>query len=177
MEPLSSLELMNFSNNISKFQDLDCKLVGMARDSPMVLQDWMVEPMVGKGEKVSATFPCISCPNLGAENIGLIQALGVPLFHGFPVTIIVDRHDKVRCLAFFSENTARSVQETLRMMAAFKMVDDDKGSMLAPADWESNQVTITNTKAGVPKFYQEKYTEKKQGGFLAPLKKKLYFYL
>ena len=79
MEPLSSLELMNFSNNISKFQDLDCKLVGVARDSPMVLQDWMVEPMVEKGEKVLATFPCISCPNLGADGIGLIQAVGVPL--------------------------------------------------------------------------------------------------
>ena len=39
MEPLSSLELNNFSNNISKFQDLDCKLVGLSRDSPMVLQD------------------------------------------------------------------------------------------------------------------------------------------
>jgi peroxiredoxin len=39
MEPLSSLELSNFSNNISKFQDLDCKLVGLSRDSPMVLQD------------------------------------------------------------------------------------------------------------------------------------------
>ena len=48
MEPLSSLELINFSNNISKFQDLDCKLVGLSRDSPVVLQDWLVEPMMGK---------------------------------------------------------------------------------------------------------------------------------
>jgi hypothetical protein len=42
------------------------------------------------------------------------------------------------------------------MVAAFKMVDDAKGSALAPADWESNQPTITNTKAGVLKYYQEK---------------------
>ena len=46
MEPISSLELMNFSNNISKFQDLDCKLMGLARDTPMVMQEWLVEPMV-----------------------------------------------------------------------------------------------------------------------------------
>jgi alkyl hydroperoxide reductase subunit AhpC len=34
MKPLSSLELINFSNNNSKFKDLDCKLVGLSRDSP-----------------------------------------------------------------------------------------------------------------------------------------------
>ena len=178
MEPLSSLELMNFSNNISKFQDLDCKLVGMARDSPMVLQDWMVEPMVGKGEKVSATFPCISCPNLGADDVGLIQAVGVPLVNGFPIPtiIIVDKQSKVRYFASFSDSTCRSVEETLRMVAAIKMVDVAKGSSFAPADWESNQPTITNTKAGVLKYYQEKYKEEgaeEQGGLLAPLKKKL----
>lgn len=164
MEPLSSLELINFSSNISKFQDLDCKLVGVARDSPMVLQDWMVDPMVGKEENVLATFPCISCPNLGADDVELIQAVGVPLVQGFPIPtiIIVDRQTKVRYFASFSDTTARSVEETLRMVAAINMVDDAKGSSFAPADWESNQPTITNTKAGVLKFYQEKYKEDKQ---------------
>ena len=39
MEPLSSLELMNFSYNIGRFQDLDCKLLGLVRDSPTVVQE------------------------------------------------------------------------------------------------------------------------------------------
>ena len=89
MEPLSSLELINFSNNISKFQDLDCKLVGLSRDSPVVLQDWLVEPMMGKEEKVLVTFPCVSCPSLG-ENSGVIKAIRVPLVHGS--TIIINHH-------------------------------------------------------------------------------------
>ena len=62
------------------------------------------------------------------------------------------------------------------MVATIKMVDDAKGSALAPADWESNQPTITNTKAGVLKYYQEKYKDEgdeEQGGLLAPIKKKL----
>ena len=93
MEPLSSLELINFSNNISKFQDLDCNLVGLASDSPMVLQDWLVDPMLGKEEKALAAFPCISCPSHGEENSGLIQAIGVPLVHGSPIpTIIIIHH-------------------------------------------------------------------------------------
>ena len=48
------------------------------------------------------------------------------------------------------------------MVAAIKMVDDSKGSSFSPADWESNQPTITNTKAAVLKYYQEKYKEEKQ---------------
>ena len=65
-------------------------------------------------------------------------------------------------------------------MAAIKVMDDSKGSSFSPADWESKQSTITNTKAGVLKYYQEKYKEdnqkqsaEEQSGLLAPLKKKL----
>ena len=66
------------------------------------------------------------------------------------------------------------------MVAAFKILDDSKGSSFSPADWESNQPTITNTKAKALKYYQEKYKEEnqkksaeEQSGLLAPLKKKL----
>ena len=48
IEQLSTSELMDFSNNLTKFQDLDCKLLGLVRDSPMVVQEWLVEPMRGE---------------------------------------------------------------------------------------------------------------------------------
>ena len=47
------------------------------------------------------------------------------------------------------------------MVATIKMVDDAKGSALDPADSESKQPTITNTKAGVLKYHQEKYKQEK----------------
>jgi hypothetical protein len=78
-----------------------------------------------------------------------------------PPSIIMDRHYKVRYFASFSDSTCWNVELTLRMVAAFKMVDDAKGSALAPADWESNQPTITNTKAGILNYYQEKYKQEK----------------
>ena len=184
MEPVSSSELMDFSNNLTKFQDLDCKLLGLVRDSPMVVQEWLVEPMVGEGEKVSATFPCVSCPNIGEEDFGLIQAVGVPLIKGSPIPtiIITDRENKVRYFVSFCDKTARGVEETLRMVAAIKMVDDAKGNLFAPADWESSEPAIKNTKAGVLEYYQEKYKEEKQKkedgkqkGLLSKLKEKLGF--
>jgi hypothetical protein len=47
------------------------------------------------------------------------------------------------------------------MVATIKMVDDAKGSALYPADSESKQPTISNTKAGVLKYHQEKYKQEK----------------
>ena len=76
-------------------------------------------------------------------------------------SIIMDRLYKVRYFASFNDSTCWNVELTLRMVATIKMVDDAKGSALAPADWESNQPTITNTKAGVLKYYQEKYKQEK----------------
>ena len=76
-------------------------------------------------------------------------------------SIIMDRHYKVRYFASFSYITCWNAESTLRMVATIKMVDDAKGSALAPADWESKQPTITNTKAGVLKYYQEKYKQEK----------------
>ena len=76
-------------------------------------------------------------------------------------SIIMDRHYKVRYFASFSDSTCWNVELTLRMVTTIKMVDDAKGSALAPADWESNQPTITNNMAGVLKYYQEKYKQEK----------------
>jgi alkyl hydroperoxide reductase subunit AhpC len=55
----------------------------------------------------------------------------------------MDRLYKVRYFASFSDSTCRSVEGTLRMVVAIKMVDDAKGPVLAPADWESSQPSPT----------------------------------
>ena len=85
MEPLSSLEGMNFSNNLTKPSSRDCKLLGLVRKSRMVVHEWMVEPMMGEEETDFGTFPCT---NIEEENIGLIQAVRVPLIAGSPSQIL-----------------------------------------------------------------------------------------
>ena len=82
--------------------------------------------MMGDEEKVSATFPCVSCTNISEEHVGLIQVVGVPRMEGSPVPtiIITETENKVRYFASFSDKTTRGVEKTLRMVAAIKMVDD-----------------------------------------------------
>jgi len=172
-EPLSSTELVNFSENVSKFRALNCEVVGVVRDSTMAVQDWLAQPfgkVLGKN-----AISCISSPGIGDDDFGLIQALGVPLVKGSPIPsiIISDKKNKIRYFASFSNIVPRSPEETLRVVAATKMVDEAKGLALAPADWVSAQPAIKNTKAGVLKYYQDRYKKDDKTGLWGSLKRLL----
>ena len=45
-DPLSTIELADFSSAVGDFNALDCELVGLARDSSVAIKEWMLE--VGK---------------------------------------------------------------------------------------------------------------------------------
>ena len=102
----------------------------------------------------------------GLESGGLVQSLGVPLANGYPIPaiIVTDKEDKVRYFATFQPGVQRSVEETLRVVAAVKEVDKAKGELFTPADWVQGEPTITNTKAGVVQFYKERLGEEEQEG-------------
>jgi len=175
-EPISSYEIIDFSKNIFKFQDLNCRVMGLVRDSSRIVEEWMVKPLLGEKEDNFVNFSCISSPEIGKENAGLIQALGVPLVEGFPIPTIVisDRKNKIRYCASFNPKIPRSVEETLRVVAAVKMVDEAEGSALAPADWVSTQPVIKNSRTGILEYYKEKYEDKTQETGLWPSVKKLF---
>ena len=42
-DPLSTMELADFSSAIGDFDALDCELVGLARDSSVAIKEWMLE--------------------------------------------------------------------------------------------------------------------------------------
>ena len=161
-EPISSYEILDFSKNVFKFQDMNCQVMGLVRDSSRVVDEWMVKPLLESKEENFVTFFWISSPELGKESAGLVQALGVPLVEGSPIpTIIIsDKKSKVRYSASFNPNIPRSVEEALRVVAAIKMV----GYALAPADWASSQSVIKNTKTGILNYYykEKKYEVKNQ---------------
>ena len=68
-EPLSSTELVNFSENVSKFRALNCEVVGVVRDSTMAVQEWLAQPF-GK-ELGTNAISCISSPGIGDGDLAL----------------------------------------------------------------------------------------------------------
>jgi peroxiredoxin (alkyl hydroperoxide reductase subunit C) len=170
-EPLASAELVAFSEAAAEFAALDCSVIGLARDSVHVLRDWLQE----LGE--AATVPCASCPHLGRENCGLIQALGVPLVLGYPLPAIVitDLAGRVRHHATFRPGTARSAEETLRVVAAVREVDSARGGLYTPADWAPGEPAVPSTGPGVEAFYRARHEEEGPGeGRVAALRARLH---
>ena len=107
----------------------------------------------------------------------MVQSLGVPLVNGYPLpaVLVTDKEDKVRYFATFQPGVKRSVEETLRVVATVKEVDEAKGNLFTPADWVQLEPTITNTKAGVVQFYKERHgeEEEEEKGRLALLQARL----
>jgi len=137
-EPISSYDIIDFSKNGFKDQNLNCKVMGLVRDSSTIVDEckWMVKPLLEEKGRNFVAFACMSSPELGQENNGLIQALGVPLVECSPMPIettiilISDRKNKVLYCTSFNPNIPRSVEETLRVGAAIKMVDEAEDPFL-----------------------------------------------
>ena len=70
----------------------------------------------------------------------------------------------MRYSATFRPGVARSVEETLRVVAALREVDSARGGLYTPADWEQGQPTIPSTKAGVERFYRERHGDQEEEG-------------
>ena len=97
----------------------------------------------------------------GLEAGGLVQSLGVPLVNGYPLpaVLVTDKEDKVRYFATFQPGVKRSVEETLRVVASVKEVDQANGKLFTPANWVLGEPTMTNSKTGVVQFYKERHGE------------------
>ena len=90
----------------------------------------------------------------------MVQSLGVPLDnYPLPAVLVTDKEDKVRYFATFQPGVKRSVEETLRVVAAVKEVDDANGKLFTPANWVQGEPTMTNSKTGVVQFYKERHGE------------------
>ena len=149
-------EIKAFSKLLPNFEAQNCMLLGISRDSPPVLTDWMSQ------EKEFA-FPIISDLNLADSDFGLSQRLGISLNQGYPTSslIVVDKSGIIR---YISSNTAgydQSANEIFRIVEALNsVVDAGKGQKLVPANWKSSDQFIWNTREHVDYYYAKKYSDK-----------------
>ena len=146
-------EVEQFSEHLQKFKDQNCQLLGVSRDGPAVLTDWMKE--------CSWNFPVVSDVNLAPKDFGIIQRLGLPLQHGYavPSVVVIDKRGVVRTIASHSPcDGGCCVDEILRIVTALNqvVVPGDNGK-LTPANWDNKQPYMVNTRKGVDDYYYRKY--------------------
>ncbi|ETO28565.1 thioredoxin-dependent peroxidase [Reticulomyxa filosa] len=129
-------EIIEFSDRVKEFKELDCEVIGASIDSHFSHLAWIETPREkgGLGEmniplladitgKISKDYDCMSD-------------------EGFTVraTYIIDSKGKVRHISLTDTSVGRSVDEVLRLVEAFQYTDHY--GEVCPAGWKEGGKTV-----------------------------------
>ena len=154
----SSRDVLSFSKLLPEFQTQNCNVVGISKDGPAVLIDWMKE-------NKEFLFPVISDLNLAEHDFGLTQRLGLTLSLGYavPSSVVIDKEGIIRYISSNFPSHGDSASEILRIVQALNIVvDKGQGRKLTPANWEPEDPIIWNTRQGVDKHYLNNFPAKEE---------------
>ena len=152
-------EIKSFSEIFSEFQQQNCSVLGISRDGPSVLMDWVEEMKFLK-------FPLVSDTNLASLDVGISQRLGISLPAGYaiPSIIVIDKKGALRYIGSNLPAPGNSAAEVLRVVTALNsVVDPGKGEKITPANWQPSKPFIVNKEKEVAKYYATNFSPKKDG--------------
>ncbi|KAK6178092.1 hypothetical protein SNE40_012923 [Patella caerulea] len=143
-------ELIAFSENMDKFQQLDTAVVGVSTDSQFSHLAWINTPRK-TGGLGGLKYPLLSDFNkqISRDYDVLLDKEGVALRGLF----IIDPNSVVRQITVNDLPVGRSVEETIRLIQAFQFVD--KHGEVCPANWKPESATIKPTPDGSKEYFQK----------------------
>ena len=153
-----SKEVKSFSDLFSEFKEQNCNVLGISRDGPSVLKDWI-------DEMKTVTFPLISDQNLASFDIGLSQRLGISLPAGYtiPSVIVMDKKGTLRYIGSNLPAPGNSAAEVLRVVTALNsVVDPGNGHKITPANWQPSKPFIWNKEKKIANFYSTNFPSRKE---------------
>ena len=154
-----SKEVKTFSEMISKFEEENCSVLGISRDGPAVLMDWIVEMKTIK-------FSLVSDLNMASFDIGISQRLGISLPAGYtiPSILVMDKKGTLRYIGSNLPAPGNSAAEVLRIVSALNsVVDPGNGDKITPANWQPSKPFIWNKEKEVANYYATNFHSQKEG--------------
>ncbi|MBC7334414.1 MAG: peroxiredoxin [Actinobacteria bacterium] len=133
--PVCTTEFVAFQKRFDEFKKLNCELIGLSIDQVFSHIKWIewIEEKLGVGVK----FPVI------ADDTGKVaKAMG--LIHPGKGTntvravFIVDPNGVIRAILYYPQELGRNMDEILRMVKGFQVVDTNKVAL--PANWPNNEL-------------------------------------
>ena len=150
-------ELISFSEAADEFRKLDCEVIGVSCDSAHSHLKW-VQTSRKEGGLGGMNIPLLADFSKEiARNYGvLVEDADDPLC-GAPLRglIIVDGNGVIRSITINDAPVGRSVDETLRVVEAFKFTD--KYGEVCPANWKPGKSTIKPDHAKKGEFFEKEY--------------------
>lgn len=153
-------ELIAFSESIQKFKEIDVEVIGVSTDSHFTHLAWIKTPRsqggVGRlnfplladiSKRVSKSFNVL----VEDENDDLYGASLRGLF-------IIDEKGIIRSYTVNDAPVGRSVDETLRLVQAFK--HSDKFGEVCPANWKPGNATIIPDQDKKGEYFRSQFNDK-----------------
>jgi peroxiredoxin (alkyl hydroperoxide reductase subunit C) len=147
-------EILAFDEELKKFQERDCEIVGVSVDSHYTHLAWKKTP-VERGGIGSIRFPLVSDLDKNiSRRYGVLLDESVALRGLF----LIDREGIVRHTVVNDLALGRNVDEVLRMLDALQF--HEKKGEVCPANWSEGEAGMTPTSEGVVD-YLSKFAKKK----------------
>lgn len=129
-------EIIAFSDNIAKFKAINVEVLGASTDSHFVHLAWT------NVSRKDGGIGKIDYPLLGDKSGKIATDYGVLTPEGLPLRglFVIDDKGILRQITINDFPVGRSVDETLRLLQAFKFVDEH--GEVCPANWKPGSLTI-----------------------------------
>lgn len=161
--PVCTSEFMTFANLESKFNQANCKLVGLSIDGLYSHIAWLrtiKEKIEYKGMKnIEVNFPLIEDISMEvAKKYGMIMP-GESSTQAVRAVFVIDPEGIIRTIIYYPLSLGRNFDELYRVIIALQTAD--AFSVATPADWQPGDEVIVPTagSCGVAKDRMENNTE------------------
>ena len=152
-------ELIAFSDNIEKFRERGAEVVAVSVDSTFTHLAWKKTPR-SQGGVGDLKIPMVSDINKQiGKDYGVIVDDENDALNGIHLRGLYIISDKqvVRSVQINDAPVGRSVEETLRLIDAFKHTDEHGEA--CPVDWKKGDDTIIPDPESKKKYFESKYKE------------------
>jgi peroxiredoxin 2/4 len=145
--PVCTSEFMTFATLAPKFNDINCKLVGLSVDGLYSHIAWLrtiKEKIQYKGMKeVEVTFPLIEDITMAvAKQYGMIQP-GESSTKAVRAVFVIDPKGIIRAIIYYPLSLGRNFDELYRIVVALQTAD--AFAVATPADWRPGDDVIVPT--------------------------------
>lgn len=151
---INASEVVAFSQNYHRFQEINAELLLIAPESVFALNAWTTIP------KSEGGIEFVNYP-LGADigcwihkKYGLYDRENDIFFRG---TIIIDPEGIVKHISINDPNVGRSVEEILRLVKAFKFSREN--GQVCPAKWKEGDMAINPSVNESKQYFETKFPD------------------
>lgn len=142
--PVCTTEFMTFAAMQPKFEELNCKLLGLSIDSTYSHIAWLrtiKEKIEYCGmQNIEVTFPVISDLTMDVSKaFGMLQP-GASNTQAVRAVFIIDPQSVIRAVLYYPLSNGRNMEEIFRLLQAIQL--SDREQVATPANWKPGDDVI-----------------------------------